>query len=97
MKSLSALFLFLIFCFYFPRFLIEKLGETNPWTSYLYHYGFGLFYTGSGLWLVVKTKACHFSRSRDRLWFGLIILGFFYFASLHAFWIHMALSLPENI
>ena len=94
MKLLSILSLFLIFAFCFPRLLIENLGETNPWTSYFYHYGFGLLYTGSGLWLAVKTKACDFLRSGDRLWFGLIIMGFFYFACLHAFWIHKALSLP---
>ena len=94
MKLLSILCLFLVFAFWFPRFLIENLGKTNPWTSYFYHYGFGLLYTGSGLWLVLKTKACNLSLSRDRFWFGLTIMGFLYFAGLHAFWIHKALSVP---
>ncbi len=94
MKPLSILCLFLAFAFFFPRFLIENLGETSPWTSYFYHYGFGLFYTGSGLWLVLKTGACNLSRSRDCLWFCLIIIGFFSLAVLHAFWIHKALSAP---
>ena len=91
-KFLSGLLLFLLFAFYFPRFLIENLGKDSPWASYLYHYGFGFLYTGSGLWLVLKTRACEFTRPKDRLWFGLIVLGFIYFAGLHGYWIYKALA-----
>ena len=93
-KGWCLVFLFLVFAFCFPRFLIHTLGEDNPWTSYFYHYGFGLFYTGSGLALALKTGACKFSRYPDKLWFQLIIGGFVFFASFHALWIYLSLRIP---
>lgn len=96
MKLFSVLTFFLVFAFFFPRFLIEHFGETSPWTSYFYHYGFGLIYTSSGLLLILKTKACKLSLPKDRLWFSLIIIGFLFLAGLHAFWIHRSLSTPSH-
>ncbi len=86
--------LFLAFAFYFPRVLSSTLGPENPWTSYLYLYVFGFFYTGSGLLLVLKTGACNLSRPLNRFWFYMTIAGFFYFALLHAVWIYLSLSIP---
>ncbi len=86
--------LFLVFAFFFPRLLANSLGPDNPWTSYLYLYGFGFFYTGSGLLLVTKTGACNFNRQRDLFWFKIVVGGFFYFAALHAIWIYLGLSIP---
>ncbi|MCB0377238.1 MAG: hypothetical protein KDD33_01980 [Bdellovibrionales bacterium] len=85
---------FLVFAFYFPRYLIQTLGADNPWTSYLYLYGFGFFYTGSGVLLILKTGACNLSRPLHRKWFALIVGGFFYFAIAHALWIYLAISIP---
>ena len=45
------------FVFLYPRFLIEVLGEANPWTSYLYQYTFGLIFFGLGILLVIRTGA----------------------------------------
>lgn len=85
---------FLLFAFYFPRFLIQTLGPAHPWTNYFYLYGFGFFYTGSGLLLVLKTGACRLDRPMDRFWFKLVVGGFCYFAALHAVWIYLSLSIP---
>mgnify|MGYP003690275881 CR=1 FL=1 len=90
----SLLPCFLAFAFFFPRLLISQLGPSNPWTSYLYLYGFGFFYTGSGLLLAIKSGACKLSRPRDRYWFNVVLAGFVYFAGLHALWIYLSLSIP---
>ena len=94
LKWWTAIPLFLAFAFFFPRFLIQTLGPANAWTNYFYLYGFGFFYTGSGVLLMLKTGACNLSRPRDRYWFKIILAGFVYFASLHAVWIYLALSIP---
>ena len=94
LKWWLALPLFAVFAFFFPRILIQTLGPADPWTNYLYLYGFGFFYTGSGVLLAFKSGACNWSRPRDRYWMKIIIGGFFYFASLHALWIYLALSIP---
>lgn len=94
LKWWSLLPLFIVFAFYYPRMLTAILGPANPWTSYLYLYGFGFLYTGSGVVLAVKTGACKLSRPRDRFWFQMIIAGFLYFAGLHAIWIYLAQSIP---
>lgn len=86
--------LLLAIVFYFPRFLSSSLGPENPWTSFFFLYGFGLIYLGSGLVLVTKTKACNLQRPRDRFWFNGILLGFCFFAGLHALWIYLSLSIP---
>ena len=93
-KWWGAVAAFIVFAFFFPRILISNLGPANPWTNYLYLYGFGFFYTGSGVLLVLKTGACNLSRPRDRFWFKIVVGGFFYFASLHALWIYLAISIP---
>lgn len=89
-----ALPAFAVFSFFFPRFLIQTLGPADPWTNYLYLYGFGFFYTGSGVLLAFKSGACHWERPLDRYWMKVIVGGFFYFAALHALWIYLALSIP---
>lgn len=85
---------FLAFAFLFPRLLISSLGPENPWTNYLYLYGFGFFYTGSGVLLILKSGACNLKRQRDLYWFKIIVGGWFYFACLHALWIYLSLSIP---
>ena len=90
----AAIPLFVAFAYFFPRLLVNTLGPGDPWTSYLYLYGFGVFYTGSGLLLALKTGACQMHRPRDRFWFKIIVGGFCYFACLHAVWIYLSLSIP---
>ncbi|MCB9025574.1 MAG: hypothetical protein H6625_04590 [Bdellovibrionaceae bacterium] len=84
----------LIFIYFYPRFLIDWLGKSNPWTSYLYQYTFGLIFFSLGILLILRTKACQLGRGRDSLWFKILIAGFFFFASFHGFWIFMSLAWP---
>ena len=83
-----------LFIFVYPRFLIQVLGEANPWTSYLYQYSFGLVFFAIGILLILKTKACQPGRGYDRRWFRALIGGFVFFASVHAIWILMAIYIP---
>ncbi len=86
--------LLLLCTYYYPRLLIARLGEANPWTSYLYQYGFGLIVFVVGLWVILKTGACKLGRGRDSLWFGVLLAGFAMFSTLHALWIVAAQNLP---
>ncbi len=84
----------LVFVFVFPRILISKLGPGNPWTSYLYQYGFGSITFIIGIILILRTKACKFNRGSDKIWFKWLIAGFIFFATVHAVWILLALYMP---
>lgn len=84
----------LVYIYFFPRYLIENLGEGNPWTSYLYLYGFGGYFFLIGLMLITKTGACQFGRGQDTKWFVILCSGFVALMSLHAVWIYLALSIP---
>ena len=84
----------LAFAYKFPRLLIQWLGDENPWTSYLYQYGFGLIFFLIGLWLILKSGACKLGRGRDTFWFGVLLAGFVGFATLHAVWIVLAQRVP---
>lgn len=84
----------LAFVFFYPRLLIEWLGESNPWTSYLYQYTFGAVFFAIGILLILKTKACVPGRGRDSLWLKILIAGFIFFASLHGIWVALSLYIP---
>ena len=82
------------FVYYFPRFLIGQFGEASPWTSYFYLYGFGGYFFGIGLLLILKTGACKLGRARDTKWFTILCSGFLTLVTLHAVWIYLAISIP---
>jgi len=84
----------LIFTYFFPRVLIAALGASDPWTSYLYQYGFGAITFGIGIFLILKTGSCKLGRGNDTFWFKWIIVGFFLFAITHLVWILLALYIP---
>ncbi|MEX0321910.1 MAG: hypothetical protein AB3N63_07100 [Puniceicoccaceae bacterium] len=84
----------LAFVFIFPRILISLLGEANPWTSYLYQYGFGLIFFLMGIYIIFKSGSCKLGRGHDSFWFGVLIGGFIFFASAHALWIVASLTIP---
>ena len=94
MKLAVILVPLLAFIYAFPRLLISTFGLESPWTNYFYMYGFGAVFFGFGVALILKTGACQFKRGRDSHWFKILISGFVFFASLHAFWILLALNVP---
>lgn len=89
-----ALSSILVIFFLFPRLLVARLGLENPWTSYAYLYGNGLVVFLIGLWIVLRSGACRFGRGRDTYWFVVLLLGYLFFAALHAGWILAATRLP---
>ena len=91
--SVIALVL-LAFIYAYPRLIIAWLGEGNPWTSYLYLYGFGLVFFLMGIYLIFHYGSCQLVRGHDTFWFGILIGGFVFFASLHAVWILASLHIP---
>ena len=84
----------LVFIYFYPRFLIAELGEANPWTSFLYLYGFGGLFFAVGLLLITRSGACVFGRGQDSKWFTILCTGFITLMSVHAIWIYLAISIP---
>ena len=84
----------LIFVFIFPRILITILGPGNPWTCYLYQYGFGAVTFIIGISLILRSGSCKLGRGHDTTWFKWLIAGFFVFAIVHAIWILLAVYIP---
>ena len=62
-----------------------------PWWPYLYQYGVGLVVFLIGVTLILKYRACDFSRRNDRFWFGVLIFGFIWYAGIHLAWYLAAL------
>jgi hypothetical protein len=87
----------LLFTYFFPRFVVGRLGAENPWSSYLYQYGFGLVTFLIGLGLIIRTGACQLGRGRDSFWFKVLLFGIVFFACLHAVWILAALKIPFGV
>jgi len=77
-----------------PRLLVRWLGESDPWASYFYQYGFGLIFFLIGILLIRLSGACRPGRGRDRLWFRVLLGGFVFYAAGHALWIWAALRVP---
>lgn len=86
--------LVLVFTYAFPRILLSTLGMENPWTSYVYHYGFGGLFFLIGMVLIVRSRACQLGRGSDTLWFNVMMFGFFAYLFVHGAWILASLYLP---
>lgn len=86
--------LLLILTWAFPRILLNTLGMDNPWTSYLYLYGFGGVFFLVGIFIILKSGACQLGRGNDTFWFKVLLFGYFFYAAMHALWIVAALYIP---
>lgn len=63
----------------------------NSWLPFIYLYvGGGIFFL-AGMILIRRTKAIDMRLKRHRLWWKILILGYFYFAAFHAVLIIAAL------
>ncbi|RME15968.1 MAG: hypothetical protein D6797_05525 [Bdellovibrio sp.] len=94
LKALLIILFLLLFIYFYPRFLLHFFEPHSPWVSYLYLYGFGFVFFIFGVILALKTGACVPGRGRDSFWLKGLFLGFIFLASLHAFWIYLALTSP---
>lgn len=84
----------LFFIFFYSRFITENFDHANPWTSYLYQYGFGVLVFVLGMYIIIKNKALKFGRWYDSVWFSVLIGGFVFYALFHAIWILVSIYLP---
>lgn len=84
----------LAFIFVYPRLLLSQWEPDNPWLNYLYQYGFGLIVFVLGLWIVLSQGSLKRLRGRDSRWLKIMIGGFLVYASVHAVWILLAVSMP---
>ncbi len=56
----------------------------RTWLPYLYLYGVGGLFFLAGLIVVLKCGALNLQRPRHRRWAKVLILGFCWYASIHA-------------
>ncbi|MEX0325662.1 MAG: hypothetical protein AB3N33_06200 [Puniceicoccaceae bacterium] len=92
--GLAVTAVLLIYIYAYPRLIISWLGTDNPWTSYLYLYGFGAGFFMMGIFIILRTGACQLDRGHDKIWFWVLMLGFIFFAVVHALWIVASLNIP---
>ncbi len=101
---LAVLLLFFVIglVYYYPRYLVEILGEKSPWLSYLYTYGMGgLFFSFSLLFIFPESKNLirknfFVMKPRQVLLLFLYLLVIIFFVQLYknGLWILLSLFLP---
>jgi hypothetical protein len=67
-----------------------ELPFERVWLPYLYLYGIGSIIFFGGLWMVLKSQGYDHKRPADRKWIGVLVFGFFFYASLHGVGIYAA-------
>ena len=86
---------FILFVYFWPRFLVRTLKEDSPWTGYLYTYGLGLcvFAVTAGVIFSFRSSYPE-KRKQDGFWL-LVLLGVLFFGmTLHGVWIYRSVTLP---
>lgn len=60
------------------------MGFFRTWLPYLYLYGVGGFFFLVGLVLILKYRSLNLILRRDRKWLVVLLLGFVWYAFMHA-------------
>lgn len=60
------------------------MGFFRVWLPYLYLYGVGGLFFIVGLVLVLKYRSLNLGRRRDRVWLVVLLVGFVWYAFIHA-------------
>ena len=90
--DISAVFLF---CYFFPRFLAQALGEGSPWISYFYTYGLGtLIFAMSSLWIFSRKYKYESRKKEELFWLKALSFGLLFVFLLHGSWIFLSISYP---
>jgi hypothetical protein len=79
-----------------PRLVVAVLGDASPWTAFFYQYLMGGMVFAIGLLIIRRSGACDFDRPGDRYWYGVLIFGYVWYASMHALIILLAISVPQR-
>lgn len=77
-----------------PRLAVRLAGEDSVWTPFLYQYLLGGVVFGIGLWVIRASGACDFRRPGDRFWFGVLLFGYFVYATIHGLTTWLAVAVP---
>ncbi len=64
----------------------------NTWLPFIYLYGVGGLAFLIGMYLIIKTRSLNQEKVHHKKWLFVLIAGFFYYASIHGFFILMALK-----
>ena len=91
-KTIILVLLFGLVCFGVPRGLEAILGEHQAWIPVLYQYLVGGVVFTLGIWLILAKGSCVPGRGDDRLWLGMLIIGFFVYLGMHLGWTALALA-----
>ena len=70
-----------------------ELEFTRTWLPYLYLYGVGGFIFFTGIFIIVRAKSIKLFRTKHKLWFIILISGFFWYMAIHGFTTYAALNL----
>ena len=90
-----------VFCFlalsafFFPRWLVAKLGEAHFLSSYLYIYGQGLPFFILGVYALIKSKALNIKLPQERRWLTVFVLVLVWNMLAHGLWIWTAVRIPS--
>ena len=64
----------------------------QTWLPFLYLYGVGGIAFFLGLGLIIRTKALRRSFYQHKIWIGILLYGFFFYMSIHAAFIYLAMA-----
>jgi hypothetical protein len=81
-------------CWGIPRLIVAWVGIDGDWAPFLYQYLLGGLVFGIGLWVIRVSGACSFARPQDRMWFGVLIFGYLWYAGIHAVLVWLAVAVP---
>lgn len=59
------------------------MGFVRTWLPYLYLYGVGGLLFLVGMVLVLKHRSLNLELRRDRMWLGVLLFGFVWYAFMH--------------
>tara|TARA_Y100000814_G_scaffold260605_1_gene211401 strand:+ start:704 stop:916 length:213 start_codon:yes stop_codon:yes gene_type:complete len=64
----------------------------RTWLPFIYLYGVGGIVFIVGMFLILRTKALRLNYHRHKKWLWLLLYGFFFWMSLHALFIYLAIG-----
>jgi hypothetical protein len=64
----------------------------RTWLPFIYLYGVGGIVFIVGMFLILRTKALRPTYYRHKKWLWLLLYGFFFWMSLHALFIYLAIG-----
>ena len=70
---------------------MHELTFTRTWLPVIYLYGVGGLFFLIGMVIIFKAKTLDLARPKHKMWFGILLFGYFYYLGLHVFLTYAAL------